>query len=203
MKLGVLGGTFDPIHIGHLIIAEEARIRLGLAKVLCIPAGKPWMRRGMPISAAEHRVELVRLATASNPYLEVCRMEVDRPGDTYTVDTLWELRAEWGEEAEIYFIMGADALAQLPLWRQPKEIIRLCTLVVMARHGHDQHAMTALEEELPGISTAVVWLREPQIGVSSTRIRRRVAQGISIRYWVPPEVEGYIHQHGLYREARD
>lgn len=203
MRLGILGGTFDPIHIGHLIMAEEARIQLGLERVLFMPAGQPWMRRGTPVTPARHRVEMVRRAIAGNPHFSLSLMEVERPGDTYTVDTLRALRQEYGEGWHLHFILGADALEQLPLWKEPREIIRLCTLVAMARPGYDKHGLSSLEAVLPGLSRSLVWLREPQIGISSTEIRRRVAQGLSIRYWVPPAVEEYIMRHRLYAGSSD
>ncbi len=198
MRLGIFGGTFDPIHIGHLIMAEEARVCLGLERVLCMPTGQPWMRQGTHVSPAAHRAEMVRRAARTNPFLELSLMEVDRAGDTYTVDTLRDLHAE-SASLDAVFILGLDSLTQFHRWKEPQAILKLCTVAVQPRPGYPEYALAEAEARVPGLSASLVWLQAPPVGVSSTDIRRRVARGLSIRYLVLPEVEEYIHEEGLYR----
>lgn len=202
MRIGVLGGTFDPIHMGHLVMAEEARVRLGLGRVLFVPAGAPWMKKGEAVSTAEHRLAMVERAIASNPGFQTSRLELDRPGDTYTVDTLRQLREEYGPQVELYFILGVDALASFARWKEPARILELCRLVVVTRPSHKKGDGRILEGISPGAEGRAVWIQEPQIGISSTEVRARVAQGLSIKYLVPQAVEEYIYGHGLYRDAR-
>ena len=197
MRVGILGGTFDPIHLGHLIVAEEVRVRLEVPKILFIPAGNPWLRRG-PVAPAEHRLEMVRLAIKSNPFFELSSLEVQRPGPTYTVDTLTELRERFGEDAEFYFIIGPDALVELPKWKQPGRLIELCWLVGVKRPGAQEVKLEELERAIPGLTSRLILVDEPQIGISSTEIRERVTRGLSIRYLVPEEVQDYIYRHRLY-----
>ncbi len=197
MKIGVLGGTFDPIHIGHLIIAEEARLRLGLGEVIFVPAGQPYFKGGKAIAPAQCRLEMTRLAISSNPYFQVSSIEVDRPGPSYTVDTIAALRNKLGAGAEIFFIMGADALMELPLWKEPARILAMCRLVAVRRPGRIID-LSSLDSSLPGASARIVFLDAPEIGISSTEIRSRVSRGLSIRYLVPEEVEEYIRRNGLY-----
>ena len=196
MNIGVLGGTFDPIHMGHLIIAEEARVRLGLSKVLFVPAGQPWLKQDRDVTPAVHRVEMVGRAIADNPYFELSTLEVERPGPSYTVDTLTTLRKELGSRAIPFFILGRDTLAELPLWKEPQKVVQLCRLVVPPRLGSGD--LKHLGKVLPGLLERVIQLDMPVIGISSSEIRQRIAQGLSIRYLVPPEVEKYITEHEIY-----
>ena len=200
MRIGILGGTFDPIHMAHLVIAEEARVRLGLEEMVFIPTGQPWLKADQPISPVSLRMEMVRLAVASNPFFRVSSIEVDRPGPTYTVDTLEALRDEWGQDTEVYFVVGMDALVDLPKWRDPARLLDLCTLVVFARPEYGDVSFSDLERVVPGVRDKVRILSDPQFGVSGTDIRRRVAGGISIRYLVPEAVERFILDHRLYRQ---
>ena len=199
-KIGVLGGTFDPIHLGHLIMAEDIREKLGLGEVLFIPAGRPWLKlkEEKPISAADHRLAMVRLAVASNPHFKVSTMEIDRPGLSYSIDTILELKAKPGAGAEIYFIVGPDALAEFPKWKEPAQLMEICQVVGIGRPKHTQVDLRKLERSVPGASQRIVLVDVPQIEISSTDIRRRVAQGLSIRYLVPEAVEKYIAEHRLY-----
>jgi nicotinate-nucleotide adenylyltransferase len=196
VNIGVLGGTFDPIHMGHLVVAEEARIKLGLKEVLFVPAGQPWLKRDRNITTAVHRVEMVRRAIADNPHFKLCTLEVERAGPSYTVDTLTMLQKQLGSEASLFFILGRDTLAELPLWKEPQEVIQLCRLVVPPRLGSKD--LKHLEAAIPGLLDKVIQLDMPVIGISSSEIRQRIAQGLPIRYLVPPEVEKYITEHKIY-----
>ena len=203
MRIGILGGTFDPIHIAHLIIAEEARVSLDLEEVVFIPAGEPWVKSENPVSPRELRLQMVRLAIASNPFFRASGLEIDREGPTYTVDTLEALRWEWGSETEVYFILGMDTLAGLPRWKEPARLLQLCVPVVFARPEHSQQAaLDEMESLLPGLREKVQFLEGPLIGISSTEIRERVARGMSIRYLVPAPVEQFIDEQDLYSDKR-
>jgi len=198
LKLGVLGGTFDPPHIGHLILAEEARLALGLGQVLFVPAGAPWRKAGQELSPREDRLAMVRLAVGDNPHFAVSALEIEREGPSYTAETLAALREKLAADSEVFFILGQDSLADLPNWWQPQRIISLARLAVAARTAWEPAHADALEREVPGISQRLVWLDMPRIDISSTAVRERVRLGVSIRYWVSPGVEEYIRQHGLY-----
>ena len=200
MTLGVLGGTFDPVHVGHLVLAEEAREQLGLERVLFMPAGQPWRKAGRRISKAEDRLAMLRLATEDNAAFEVSDLEVARRGPSYTGETLARLRAE-RKDVELVFIMGEDALADLPNWRDPDRIVELAVLAV-ARRPTD--STEDRELELVAIAPGrEVWLSMPRIDISSSEIRERVQKRLSVRYRVPDAVEAYIREHRLYRDQED
>ncbi|MFZ5916125.1 MAG: nicotinate-nucleotide adenylyltransferase [Chloroflexota bacterium] len=199
MRLGVLGGTFDPIHIGHLFAAEEARTRLGLERVLFVPAGLPPHKLDVPVTPVEHRLNMVQLAIADNPHLVLSRVDVDRFGPSYTVDTIELLRDEHGPDTELHFIMGSDSLADLLTWHRPERLIRLCRIVALTR----PNGLVDLEELnrlLPGAIARIQMLEMPLLQISSSDLQRRVRAGFSIRYLVPMAVEAYIEQHQLYRK---
>jgi len=198
VNIGVLGGTFDPIHSGHLLMAEETRARLNLAVVLFVPAGQPWLKADMPVLAAGHRVEMVRLAIAEKPYCKLSTVEIERAGPTYTVDTIAELRRRLGDEDEIFFILGQDNLAQLPQWKEPSRLIEMCYLVAVPRPGSRAPDLKALEGIIPGISQRVMLMDKPRVDISASVIRDRVGRGLSIRHLVPEPVSRYIREHGLY-----
>jgi len=197
MNIGVLGGTFDPIHVGHLIIAEEARARLNLAEILFMPAGQPWLKINNVISPAEHRLEMVHLAIADKPHFKLSTMEIERAGPTYTVDTIAQLKGQLGAEDELFFILGWDNLIQLPQWREPAQLVRMCHLVAIPRVG-TAPALDSLEAAIPGLSQSVILLDSPRIDINASVIRERVAQGLSIDHLVPEPVERYIKQQRLY-----
>jgi nicotinate-nucleotide adenylyltransferase len=185
MRLGILGGTFDPIHLGHLILGEVAREELALDQVFFVPTGVQWRKAAREIAPAEHRVAMARLAIAGNPAFVLSTVEVDRPGPSYTADTLEQLRGTY-PDAEMFFIVGRDALEDMPNWVRPERIRELATIAVAARCG-------------AAPSQGAEWLSMPAIGISATDIRERVAAGRSIRYLVPPAVETYIREHSLYK----
>ena len=200
-KIGVLGGTFDPVHLGHLIVAEDLREKLGLREVLFIPAGRPWlkMKEEKTVSAPEHRLAMVRLAVALNHYFKVSTMEINRPGISYSIDTVLEMKSELGAQTEIYFIVGPDALAELPKWKEPARLVEICRVVGIGRPGYTKANLRKLERSIPGASRRIMMVDVPQIDISSTEIRERIACGLSIRYLVPEAVEKYIAEHKLYR----
>jgi nicotinate-nucleotide adenylyltransferase len=199
MRVGVLGGTFDPVHIGHLIIAEAVQVQLRLEKVLFVPAGQPWLKLQHPITPAGYRVEMLRLAILSNLYFELSDVEVERSGPSYTIDTMVELRNRLGAQADLFFILGCDALAQFAEWKEPSKLIQLCKLAVVPRANLAFSALEDLERHIPGITDRVSYVATPIIDISSSQIRERVARGLSIRYLVPDKVEEYIAQRRLYR----
>lgn len=195
-RLGVMGGTFDPVHHGHLIAAEEARLRFHLDEVLFVPTGDPWQKRDRWVSPAEDRYLMTVIATASNPFFRVSRIEIERDGPTYTVDTLRTLQEEMGGGADLYFITGADAILQILTWKDPQEAVGLATFIAASRPGHE---LGALEELTPELREQVEVLRIPALAISSTEIRERVATGFPIRYLVPDAVAQYIVKRRLYR----
>ncbi len=198
MNIGVMGGTFDPIHNGHITIAQETRTRLNLARVVFVPAGQPWMKSERPITPAVHRFEMVRLAITPYPYFGLSRIEIDRAGPTYTIDTITALRAELAGGGKLYFILGWDSLAQLPQWRDVPRLIKLCRLVAIPRPGYSLPDLKSVESHIPGLSQRLVLLDKPEIDISATDIRNRVALGLPIDHLVPKLVEEYIKRHRLY-----
>ncbi len=200
MNIGVLGGTFDPIHMGHLIVAEETRSQLDLAEVLFMPAREPWLKANNCISSAEQRVQMVRLAIADEPAFKLSTMEIERAGPSYTVDTIAELTGQMGVGDKLFFILGWDNLIQLPQWHEPSRLVKMCRLVAVPRVGYPHPALKTLAAAISGLSQSVILLNTPQIEISSSEIRQRVARGLSIHHLVPEPVERYIRQHGLYTQ---
>lgn len=198
MNVGILGGTFDPVHNGHLIIAEVARERLNFSEVLFIPAGQPWLKVEQSITPARHRLQMLRLALDDRPYFRISEMEIERSGPTYTVDTINALKERLNTEDELFFILGQDTLMQLPQWHEAQNLIRLCYLVAAPRPGVKQPDLKALETALPGITQRVMLMKEPLVAISATDIRERAARGLSVRHLVPEAVNQYIKEHRLY-----
>jgi nicotinate-nucleotide adenylyltransferase len=200
MKIGVLGGTFDPVHNGHLAIAEEVRTQLTLQKVWFVPTGQPWLKTGRTISPREQRVEMVELAIAGKSYFKLSKLEVAKPGPSYTIDTMVELKRQL-KRAELFFIMGWDSLNSLPLWKESSRLINICRLVAIPRPGSPPPDLTALEKAVPGLSKNVVMLDKPNLDISATEIRDRVAKGLPINGMVPEAVAQYIKRNRLYLES--
>jgi nicotinate-nucleotide adenylyltransferase len=198
-RLGVIGGTFDPPHYAHLVLAETARVQLGLDCVLFVPAGQPPHKSGRPLASAADRAALVEAAIADNPAFRLSRVDLDRPGPHFTVETLALLQAQ-NPTAELYLLIGGDSLAELHHWRDPAGVVRQARLAVMPRPGW--HAdMDALERLHPGIGARITWLDAPALDLSSTDLRRRLHAGLPVRYLVPPAVEAYLREHALHMEA--
>jgi len=199
-RVGILGGTFNPPHIGHMVCAQEAYEQLGLDRVLLLPVHTPPHKaRVAEDPGPEHRLGLVRAAVEDDERFEASALEVARPGPSYTVDTLRELH-EASPGDELIFIVGGDMARSLPSWREPDEILRLATLAAAER---DEVARADIAETLRPLQGGrpVEFIDMPRIGISSTLIRRRVTEGRSIRYLCPERVVSYIEQHGLYRSA--
>ncbi len=193
MRIGVMGGTFDPIHHGHLVAASEVAHEFGLDEVVFVPTGRPWQKAHRGVSEPEDRYLMTVIATAADPRFTVSRVDVDRPGPTYTADTLRDLADSTGPGTELFFITGADALAEILGWERTNEVMALAHLVGVTRPGH------ALVD--PGLSPGRVTLIEvPALAISSSDVRRRVSAGAPISYLVPAGVESYIAKRGLYRD---
>jgi nicotinate-nucleotide adenylyltransferase len=200
LRLGILGGTFDPVHFGHLLAAEEARVALHLERVLFAPAGDPPHKQGHAILAIRHRLTMVHLAIADNPAFSISPVDIERPGPHYTVDMIQLLRDKWSTHAdETFFIMGVDSLSHLLTWHQPARLIELCRLAVVARPGY-RADLAELKTALPDINTRLDWVEMPVLGISSTDLQRRVSEGRSIRYQVPAVVAMYVAKHRLYHQ---
>jgi len=195
-RIGVMGGTFDPIHYGHLAAAQEACVALGLSRVLFVPAGEPVHKPPRQVTAALQRWEMVLLATADHPLFFPSRVELDRPGPSYTVDTITLLRSQH-PQAEWFFITGADALLEIRTWKEPHRLAQLCTIVAVTRPGYDSRL---LEQHVdPTLLERILTLKVPGVAVSASEIRARLHQGLPARYLTPDVVLGYISKHGLYR----
>jgi nicotinate-nucleotide adenylyltransferase len=200
--IGLFGGTFDPIHYGHLVIAEEVRARLNLTEMIFIPAGQPPHKSSQIRTPAHHRLAMVQLAIASNPHFSISRVEVDRQGPSYLVDTLRILRQHLGEQTALSFVIGWDSLADFHTWYDPDGILKQLTyLVAVQRPGYvdNDRYNKQLEARLPGLARRLRVISAPQLEISSTDLRGRVAQGQPIKYQTPDAVERYINEHNLYQ----
>lgn len=198
MRRGLLGGTFDPVHNGHLALVSAAREGLGLASVCLIPTGVPWMKQGEPRSPGRDRLAMLELAVEGKPGLSVLTTELDRPGNSYTVDTLKELAAGEMAKDELFFLVGADALESMYRWKDPARILQLATVVAVPRDGRHP-TLRELERASRLAGERVVWLEMVEVPVSATVLRRRVGEGEDVRDSVPDAVADYIEEHGLYR----
>ncbi|MDA3937047.1 MAG: nicotinate-nucleotide adenylyltransferase [Actinomycetota bacterium] len=197
-RLGIMGGTFDPIHFGHLVTAEEALVQFNLDKVLFMPTGQPARKTNRSVAPSEHRYLMTVVATASNPDFEVSRMEIDRPGLTYTIDTMRELRDQFGPRTDLYFITGADAVWEIVSWKDAQDFQGLCKFIAATRPGYDLHEPLAVEQiESKGLH--VDYIEVPALAISSTGIRQRVLGRRPVRYLLPESVAAYIEKYGLYR----
>jgi nicotinate-nucleotide adenylyltransferase len=198
-RLGVMGGTFDPIHHGHLVAASEVASRFMLDEVVFVPTGRPWQKEYKEVSEPEDRYLMTVIATASNPRFTVSRIDIDRPGPTYTIDTLHDLRTERGDDVDFYFITGADALAQILTWRGVEELFELAHFVGVTRPGHEltQPPIGQVPED------RLTLVEVPALSISSTACRDRVSDGEPIWYLVPDGIVQYIAKRGLYQEHDD
>ena len=198
MRLGLMGGTFDPVHYGHLVIAEVARVEHRLDRVVWIPAGDPPHKQGAPVTPQEHRHAMVVVATAGTTYFDVSRMELERQGPSYTVDTVRDFQAAHPQD-ELWFITGADAMLEILTWRRHEELIRSCRFIAVTRPGYDLKRLSEVlpVDYLPQIST----ITAPGVDISSTNIRERCRAGDPVRYLLPEDVEAYARKHRLYESG--
>lgn len=203
MKLCIFGGTFDPVHAGHLLIAREVCRRLSPVRVVLVPAGRPWLKTDRVIAPAADRAAMAELAVGEEACMSVSTMEIERPGPSYTVDTLQRMKTDLPAGDELYFVVGWDKLAELPAWKEPERIIALCRLVAVPRTGTPVPTPAVMERILPGLSRRVVLFEEPEIDISSTVIRERVRLGLPVDKMVPVAVAAYISEHGLYRSKSE
>ncbi len=202
MRIGVMGGTFDPIHLGHLVTAEAVRHRFGLQQVVFVPTGRPPHKEGSAVSSAEHRYVMTFLAVVSNPQFSVSRVEIDRPGYSYTYDTMLSLGEVYGPDCELYFITGADVMRDIHTWHRADELMTLCHFVAASRPGYGLNDyMAQIDIERIRQRGHIHLLEVPAMAISSTDLRRRVRGAEPIRYLVPEAVENYIYEHGLYADA--
>jgi nicotinate-nucleotide adenylyltransferase len=200
LRVGLLGGSFDPVHIGHLILAEEARGQLDLSQVYFVPAADPPHKRNRRLAPVQHRINMLELALRGNKQFAISRVDVDRPGPHYTVDLVQLVRRQLPPGAELFFLMGFDSLRDLPTWREPSRLIATAQLVALTRPDIPidwEH----LESNLPGVRERVIILDMPELEIASNDLRERVRRGRSIRYQVPDCVREYIKDHHLYSES--
>lgn len=191
-----MGGTFDPVHHGHLVTAEEALGQFRLDAVVFVPTGQPWMKEERKVTSAEHRYLMTVIATSSNPRFTVSRADIEREGPTYTADTLRALQDEYGKETDLFFVTGADAVLEIFQWKDPQEILELAHVIGATRPGYD---IARFEAEAPTSHPNISVMDVQALAISSTDIRRRVQEGSSIRYLVPEAVQTYIEKWELYR----
>ena len=198
-SVGVFGGTFDPIHIAHLAVAESARDALGLERILFIPVREPPHKPGQSVTDPEHRFAMVDLAIAGNPAFASSRVELDRAGPSYTAETLETLAAE---TADLTLILSAEAFVGLPTWHRPERVLALARLAVTPRDGYPAADPAFLAQRFPGVAARAIFLDGPRLRLSASELRDRAAAGRSLRYLVPDAVSAYIGDHGLYRADR-
>lgn len=198
-RIGILGGTFDPVHYGHLAIAEEVRIRLPLDVVLFMPARVQPLRQQEPISSPEHRGAMLERAILGNPSFQISRIEFERPGPSYTVETMPILRRRFPRDSEFFFLLGTDAFIELPSWKDPEQLLHYCRFVVLSRPGTEVDPRIVFMK-IPPARDRTIFLEGPQLEISGTDLRRRIREGLPIRYQLPDAVEEYIRSHRLYLE---
>ncbi len=200
LRIGIFGGTFDPIHIGHLILAEEAWFQLKLDRVYLVPAGDPPHKQNRRLTPVEHRIRMAQLATSDSDYIRVSRVDADRPGPHYTAEMVRIVRQRVDRQVELYFLMGMDSLGDLPKWNEAQWLVENCRLVALSRHDVEID-WVRLNDALPGVQEKVIILEMPELEIASHIIQQRVRSGQPIRYQVPRLVERYIREHNLYRTS--
>lgn len=197
-RVGIMGGTFDPIHFGHLVTAEAALAFFELDQVVFVPSGKPPHKKNYDVSDVQDRYLMTILAVATNPYFRTSRTEIDRPGYSYAIDTVMSFREIHGEDTELFFITGADAILEILTWKNVHRLLGLCQFIAASRPGFDLNFSDSLLKELPGLDGKLHFLEVPALAISSTDIRQRVADTRPIKYLLPETVEQYIYKTGLY-----
>ncbi len=201
MKIGLMGGTFDPIHNGHLVLAEQVRTRFQMDKIIFIPAGNPPHKEF--VASKEHRYQMTKLAIEDNEFFEISRIELDQDHKTYAIDTVTRLRQMYGDETEIYFITGADMIIDLPTWKNFDELVHLCKFIGSTRPGvEDVELSQQINSLVKDYKADITITQVPALAISSTDIRRRVKYNLSIRYLLPKIAEEYVYTHSLYSDKR-
>lgn len=200
MRLGVFGGTFDPLHLAHLILADEALHQLHLNKILWVLTPFPPHKQGKPITPLSHRLEMLEKAITDNASFELCRVDIDRPPPHYAVDTMCILRQQF-PHAEMFYLMGGDSLQQLPTWKRPSEFIHLCDALAVMRRPYDHVNLDSLENMLPGITKKTIFVNAPLLDISGADLRQRVAEGRPFRYYLPDPVYRIVLKQNLYKDC--
>lgn len=195
MKLAIMGGTFNPPHLGHLICAEEAYDHFEFDQVMFVPSARPPHKDNSGILEAQHRYMMTLLATQSNSHFQVSRIELDRPGRSYSIETVREFKKKYGQDTEVYWIIGADSVLDMSIWKDVDELLSICKFIAINRPGYD---LNQADQRFLG---KVQLFRVTAVDISASEIRQRVRQGKSIKYLVPPDVENYIYENGLYGHA--
>lgn len=200
-RVGIMGGTFDPIHLGHLVTAEAARSGFNMDKVVFVPSGQPPHKKGLRITNKEHRYLMTVLATSANPYFEVSRTEIDRPGESYAIDTVRYIRSKMKPDSELFFITGADAILEIVTWKDMEELFANCIFIAATRPGFNLSEMNNhLQKKLsPANLAKIIPITVPAMAISSTDIRARVQNGRTIKYLLPESVENFIRKNDLYQ----
>jgi len=202
-RVGLFGGTFNPVHVGHLIVARAVLEHLGLERMVLIPSANPPHKSPQAVAGAEDRLAMLRLAIADEPGFDLSACEIERPGPSYTIDTVAAFRREWGDKAELHWLIGSDSLSELASWHRVAELVGMCRIVTAARPGREVPDLSALggrvgERQIQRLRDGI--LPTPRIDISASEIRRRVRQGRSVRWLVPTAVAQYIDRRGLYRD---
>ncbi len=200
--IGLFGGTFDPPHVGHLILSAEAAAQLGLDRLFWVLTRDPPHKQGVPITPLEDRLAMVKLAILDNPQFELSSLEIDRPGPQYALDTVYFI-ANHDPSVEIAYLMGGDSLRDLPTWHRPKELVSALRYIGVLRRPGDSIDLPALERIIPGLTAKVRYLDAPLLDIAAHEIRDRIVQGRPFRYFLPPAVYGYILEHNLYRTSSE
>lgn len=195
MRLAIMGGTFNPPHLGHLICAEEVYDHFKFDKVIFIPSARPPHKDNNEVLDAQHRYMMTLLAVEANPHFEISRIELDRPGRSYSIETVRELKLEYGQDTELYWIIGADSILDMCIWKDVDELLDICNFVAINRPGYN------LSKTDPRFLKKVQLFKVTDVDISASEIRQRVEQGKTIKYLVPPDVENYIYENGLYDHA--
>jgi nicotinate-nucleotide adenylyltransferase len=202
MKVGILGGTFDPVHNGHIAIADEGMKQLKLQQVLFLPAGMPWMKSDHTITPSEHRMAMINLAIKNHPRFSISDIEIERKGPTFTAETLQILKNGMEKDNRLYLLMGWDSLLDMPKWKHPEKIAELSIIAAFTRGRDTRPDVANLSAAIAGIEKKLIFINITRIDISSTDIRTRTASGLSIHGMVPDAVEAYISKHGLYRNYK-
>jgi nicotinate-nucleotide adenylyltransferase len=201
MRIGLMGGTFDPIHNGHLVLAEQVRTRFQMDKVIFIPSGNPPHKESL--ASKDHRYSMTQLAIEDNEFFELSRIELDQDHKSYTIDTVKRLRREYGDDTEVFFITGADAIIDLPSWKDYEELLTVCRFIGSTRPGvEDTDLSDKIDALVKDFKADITITQVPALAISSTDIRRRVKYNLSIKYLLPKKTEEYIYEHGLYSDSR-